>query len=127
MPVCDFTCLKPGENSCATCALGLASGNRVTINGERDLSNFIRFNDGGCVYSVTLESTSSLNPYDYCLRVDAQGPRGMTSGNGYLYFTDAGGDTYSLKIFSSARKEHTLRYNSYRPEITSIVWKKKKK
>ena len=126
LPDLVFSCSQSGENSRADCPSSPTEG-VVTINGSRDLSQVVRFNDGGCVYSVTLESTSSLNPYDYCLRVDAQGPRGMTSGNGYLYFTDARGDTYSLKIFSSARKEHTLRYNSDRPEIISIVWSNTKK
>ncbi len=123
----DFTCLMPGENAAAVSVVGLECGGTVTVNGSEDLSQAIRFHDGGCVYSIVLDAAASMTPFQYCLRVDAQGPGGLTSGSGYLYFMDASGDTYSLEIFSSKRKEHTLRYNSRRPNIIAIVWANKSK
>ncbi len=123
----DFTCLMPGENTAAVSVVGLECGGIVTVNGCEDLSQAIRFHDGGCVYSIALDAAASMTPFQYCLRVDAQGPGGLTSGSGYLYFMDASGDTYSLEIFSSKRKEHTLRYNSRRPKIIAIAWSNKSK
>ena len=52
--VCDFTCLMPGENSVAVSARGLENG-IVSINGSQDLSQYIQFNNGGCVYSISME------------------------------------------------------------------------
>ncbi len=127
MNVCDFTCLMPGENAAAVSVVGLEYGAAVSINRSEDLSQTIRFNGGGCVYSIALEAATSISPFEYCLRVDAQGPGGRTSGGGYLYFMDVSGDTYSLEVFSSKRKEHTLRYNSRRPQIIAIVWSNKSK
>lgn len=124
--VCDFTCLMPGENSVAVSARGLEDGS-VSINGSQDLSQYIQFNNGGCVYGISIEPAASMSIYQYCMRVDAQGPSGLTSGSGYLYFIDATGDTYSLGIFDSSRKEHTLHYSSVRPQIIAIVWSDQKK
>lgn len=123
----DFTCIQPGENAAAVSILGLQCGGSVAINGSTELSDIIRFNDGGCVYGISLEPGATLSAYDYKLHVDAQGPGGMMSGSGYLYFMDATGDTYSLEIFSSKRKDHTLSYNSRNPKIIAIVWSNKKK
>lgn len=93
----------------------------LVIEGQEDLSSIIAFNDGGCVYGITL--TGSPGYYDYVVNVDAQGPSGAFSGSGHLYFTDESGDTYALSIYSSTRSTHTVRYNSNKPNIVKIEWK----
>jgi hypothetical protein len=116
----DFKCTSPGQNSSATSALGLQPGEQVTINGNKDLSTCIQANDGGCVYTIVLNTNSGT--YDNELSVVAQGPKGLGSGNMYLHFTDQTGDRYSLKVFSSTRASHSVRYNSKKPAITKIEW-----
>ena len=116
----NFTCEKPGENSEATSATGLQLHETVTINGNANLSTCIKSNDNGCVYGITLNGNSGV--YDYELVVDAEGPHGLGSGNMYLEFTDESGDTYKLKVFSSTRATHTVRYNSKKPAIKKIKW-----
>jgi hypothetical protein len=120
MDTYDFECSIPGENSYAIRATGLLINGTVTINGNADLSSVIKFNDGGCVYGITL--TQSPGFYDYVLNVDAQGPKGPFSGSGYLAFTDKEPDCYKLSIYSSRRSTHTLRYDSQKPDIIKIQW-----
>lgn len=109
-----------GNNSVATSQAGLQVNSQVQLNGNIDLSGCMTFNDGGCVYGITL--TGSPGIYDYVLNVDAQGPKGAFSGSGYLAFTDLTGDTYRLSIYSSTRSTHTVRYNSSNPTIVKIQW-----
>ena len=119
-PVSDFTTKKIGENSFAERRDGMTVNSEVSVNGSSQLYDIIKFNDSGCVYGITL--TGSPGVYDYVLNVDAQGPKGLTSGSGYLAFTDKTGDVYRLSIYSSTRSVHTLRYNSEKPEIVKIEW-----
>jgi hypothetical protein len=109
-----------GNDSEATSTVGLQDNGQVQLNGNLDLSSCMTFNDGGCVYGITL--TGSPGIYDYVLNVDAQGPSGFGSGSGYLAFTDQTGDTYKLSIYSSYRSVHTVRYNSKAPSIMKIQW-----
>jgi hypothetical protein len=44
------------------------------------------------------------------------------SGGMYLLFTDQTNDTYSLSLYSSKRKMHTVSYNSDKPAIWKIQW-----
>lgn len=109
-----------GQNSSATSEHGLQVNSTVQLNGNTDLSGCIQANDGGCVYGITL--TGSPGFYDYVLNVDAQGPKGFGSGSMYLYFTDQTDDTYLLRIYSSKRSTHTVRYDSENPAIKKIEW-----
>ncbi len=109
-----------GENSSATCAAGLAPYERVRINGTTDLSNCMKANDGGCVYGISLNTSSGM--YGYTVTVDAQGPSGWLSGSMYLAFTDQTGDVYRLSIYRSDRTTHTVSYNSAKPAIVKIAW-----
>lgn len=120
---CDFVCANPGENSNAVSTTGLQVDAGVQINGNSDLSQIVRFNDGGCVYGIklTLNSTSA-SVYNYEIQVDGCGPKGAGSGSGHLYFTDKTGDTYSLSIYRSGRHIHVVDYRSVSPEITTITW-----
>ncbi len=77
-------------------------------------------NDEAKVFAIHLDKASGV--YEYCLSVDAQGPKGMFSGSMYLYFTDQSGDRYLLTVFDHARKTHTLQYNSAAPAIMKIEW-----
>jgi UDP-2,3-diacylglucosamine pyrophosphatase LpxH len=115
----DFTAMS-GENSSATSAAGLAPYERVRINGSTDLSSCIKANNGGCVYGISLNTSSGM--YGYTVTVDAQGPSGWLSGSMYLAFTDQTGDVYRLSIFRSDRTTHTVSYNSAKPAIVKIQW-----
>lgn len=66
--------------------------------------------------------TKTTGIYKYELLIEAKGPSGLTSGSGYLYFTDRTGDTYGISIWDSSKKVHSLKYNSDKPEITTITW-----
>ncbi|MGB8247645.1 MAG: hypothetical protein HGB27_02905 [Chlorobiaceae bacterium] len=110
-----------GVNSFAVSATGgLNPGENVVLNGKTDLSDCMVANDDAKVFGIRLDKTSGV--YEYCLRVDAQGPKGMLSGSMYLYFTDQSGDRYLLTVFDHARKMHTLQYNSCAPAIMKIEW-----
>ncbi len=108
------------ENSFAVSSTGLQPGQSVRLNGSSDLSGCMTANDEAKVFGIRLDKTSGV--YEYCLSVDAQGPKGMLSGSMYLYFTDQSGDRYLLTVFDHARKRHTLQYNSCAPAIMKIEW-----
>ncbi|WP_345441948.1 tectonin domain-containing protein [Actinoallomurus vinaceus] len=98
----------------------LFPGDMVEINGSIDLSKVIVGNSGACVHSIKLDTSAAY--YDYVLEVDAQGPKGFGSGLMYLRFVDEEGDVYTLSIYLSDRKQHTLRYDSNLPGIKEIRW-----
>lgn len=126
--VCEFNCGSPEENSYAVCPSGLPVASRVQINGNEDLSEIVKFNDSGCVYSIRLvKNPTSGSIYSYEIQVDARGPSGAGSGSGYLYFTDATGDSYALSIYRSGRHLHVVDYNSRDPRITTITWSNHKR
>lgn len=105
----------------ATAADGpLLPGEQVAINGSIDLSRCIVGKKGACVYSIKLKPSTGL--YAYVVEVVAQGPKGLGSGWLNLKFTDQTGDTYTLGIFDSHKKTHTVRYNSSRPGIVKVEW-----
>jgi hypothetical protein len=60
--------------------------------------------------------------YDHTITVDGQGPSGFGSGWFNLKFTDQSGDTYSLGLYSSTRKSHTVSFDSKSPYIDKITW-----
>lgn len=111
---------KAGENSSATSNTGLKPGQQAVINGKTDLSSIVVANNNAKIYSIKLEKISGI--YQYRVVVDGQGPEGITSGQMYLHFTDQTGDRYGLSLFSSARKIHTVMYNSSAPAIMKIEW-----
>lgn len=114
---------KAGENSSAVPeyeGAGLKPNHILAINKQEDLSGIIEFNDGGCVYGITLSGSPGI--YDYVLNVDAKGPSGAFSGSGHLKFTDETGDVYTLGIYSSTRSVHTVRYSSSKPNIVKVEW-----
>ena len=114
---------KCGENQSAKSTKGLLPLQRVAINDKTNLSNCIKGNDKACVYGISLVYNS--NVYDYCLYIDAKGPKGLTSGCMYLKFWDESGDFYRLSIPKRKRKKHKVSCNSHKPEIAEIEWKKK--
>jgi hypothetical protein len=111
-----------GETSGETSPISgaLNPGDQVEINGKPDLSSCLVGNSQACVYAIALTATSG--PFAYTLNVIAQGPHGWGSGSLYLYFTDETDDTYSLSIWSSAKQQHTVQYNSDKPGIVKIAW-----
>ncbi len=122
----NFDCKRCGCDSYAACSDGdeLAIGQSLKINESSDLSDIIKFNNGGCVYSISLikNPSFSLWGYEYEIEVMAQGPSGLGTGSGYLRFTDKTGDAYSLSITDSSKKKHVVDYKSSDPEITRVEW-----
>lgn len=126
MTTTDFICTNPGENSVAVNSAGMGINHSVTINGESDLSKFIQFNDDGCVYSIKLvENPTAGSYYSYEIEVEGCGPKGISGGKGYLYFTDGTGDTYELSLYRSGRHKHVVDFNSRNAIITTITWTNK--
>lgn len=120
-PFADFsgTC---GENSAATSENGLKVNQQVRIGEESDLSSCVAGNNESCVYSIRLVANSGI--YKYSLQVDGQGPRNLL-GSYYLAFKDDTGAVYNLKLTSSARSTHTIKFNTSKPTIRSFKWSNK--
>jgi hypothetical protein len=116
----DFTSSNCGSHKgVATSATGLAPGQTVTINGNSDLSSCITGPGNGAVYSIELQPDSGF--YNYIITVIAQGPTGAFNSM-YLHFTDETGDTYKLWLYSSRKQQHTVAYDSDKPNIVKIEW-----
>jgi len=117
-----FTNSDCGKTSGTTTPQGgaLNPGDQVEINGSVDLSTCIVGNSNARVYSIYLINQSGF--FNYVVNVLAQGPAGPFSGWLYLYFTDQTGDRYSLGLYSSAKQQHTVAYNSSQPGIVKIEW-----
>ncbi len=121
----DFICERIGEDSFAISTDGITVNEVLTINGTADLSDIIRFNDGGYVKRVRLinnPSSFSLGGYKYEIEVIGSGPRGFSSGSGYLRFTDKSGDTYRLALHKSEERKHVVDYSSDKPDIVKVEW-----
>lgn len=116
----NFTSSDCGKNNgTATSTTGLAPGQQVAINGNTDLSSCIVGPHNGAVYGITLVPDSGF--YNYQINVLAQGPTGAFNSM-YLHFTDESGDTYKLWIYSSRKQNHTVAYDSDKPNIVKITW-----
>lgn len=71
------------------------------------------------IYEIELKSEPGVL-YDFTIIVDGKCPSGKW--NNHMTFTDATGDTYSLRIFSGTRKKHTVNYHSSNGPITQVTW-----
>lgn len=58
--------------------------------------------------------------YDYTVHVQGGCPKGKWDNK--LVFQDESGDRYTLRIFSSSDKEHTVNYHSTAGNIVKITW-----
>lgn len=58
--------------------------------------------------------------YDFTVHVQGACPKGKWDN--CIEFTDQSGDTYTLRIFDSSSKEHTVNYHSSAGAITRITW-----
>jgi hypothetical protein len=103
----------------ATCRGGMQIDQSATVNGSSP-GNCIIANDGAKVFAIELVSVPG--PYDYQVRVDAQGPSGPFSGFMYLAFKDMTDDVYYLKVWSKNREWHIVDFNSKAPAIQTIYW-----
>jgi hypothetical protein len=123
-PTVDFTgdhgeSSKQGHPYHVT-SVGMQVYQSATVNGG-PVSNSIIGNDQATIYGISL--TKYAGPiYEYLITVDGKGPKGITGGSFYLAFTDESGDTYYLSLYSSTRKQHTVAYNSEKPNIVKIWW-----
>ncbi len=96
--------------------------------GGKPLKEIIKFNDGGYVdrfYTKQLyddHDDSLFKGCQYQIVVDAAGPKGFWNGSGYMTFYDGTGDYYGLSIWDSNFKTHTVWYDSYNPQLTSVYW-----
>ena len=122
--------IGPKRNSFAVSKTGLQVGHHVwMVDDEKqdsDLTGFIQFGNGGFVRSIELisnkDSEEQENPencYAYRINVIAAGPK---KGWGKLVFIDRTTDTYTLSIYDSVEKKHSVRYNSPNPDIIAILW-----
>jgi hypothetical protein len=96
-------------------------GGLLAINGNTDLSSCIVGKSGARVYNISVQRLAR-GIYSYRILVDAQGPAGIGSGSLYLKFMDESRDDYDLRISSSTRKLHFVRYNSEMPALVSVNW-----
>ncbi len=103
----------------ATCTGGMQVGQSATVNGNSPQACVVA-NDGGTVYAIELQTVAGI--YDYQVRVDAKGPKGISSGSMYLAFEDQTGDIYYLSIYSSTREWHEVSYNSSKPALVKVFW-----
>ncbi len=103
-----------------SCKTGLQVGDDVKINGNLDLSTCVVGNDDAKIYGIRLRG--STGTYDYEVEVDGEGPHGAFTGSFYTAFKDQTGDIYHLKLTSSSRATHTVRYNSEKPAIVEFKW-----
>lgn len=99
--------------------IGVPPMGQVSINNSSDLSQCIVGNSDARVFSIQVRKDIG-SYYKYSIVVVAQGPK--ESGSLHLKFTDSTGDTYTLSITDSAKKEHFVGYNSERPSIRIIEW-----
>ena len=90
------------------------------ICGEVDIEDVIQFGEDGYVDNFYVTKCGD----GYTLHVYGCGPSGGILGlaNGYLKFYDATGDSYSLRIFSTTFKEHTVGFHSDDPRIVKVEW-----
>jgi hypothetical protein len=102
----------------------LAGDYKISINGNSDLSSCIVGPNGAKVYSIDVSAPFNVNTANRVdMTVNGQGPSGAFSGGLELEFTDGTGDTYSLNITNSSRKDHSLFYNSDQPGILKFTWR----
>lgn len=112
-------CGEASGNPNVATSTGMQPFQSATVNGG-PVSNCVIGNDGATIYNIWLTKTTGIYTYQLC--VDGQGPSGIGSGYIHLAFTDASGDTYYLKLYSSTREQHTVDYNSSAPNIVKIWW-----
>lgn len=108
-----------GDTPNSATSVGMQPYQSATVNGG-PVSNCVVGNDGATIYNIWLTKTTGIYTYQVC--VDGKGPSGIGSGYIHLAFTDASGDTYYLKLYSSTREQHTVDYNSDAPNIVKIWW-----
>jgi hypothetical protein len=58
--------------------------------------------------------------YDFTIVVDGACPK--SDYNNKMTFTDESNDTYTLRIYSTTRKNHTVNYHSPAGAIKKITW-----
>ena len=117
----DFTggCGQASNGPNVAQSSGMQPLQEATVNG-RPISECVIGHDQAIIYGVGLSKTAGSNEYQVV--VDASGPRGYFSGPMWLAFTDEGGNTYSMAIYSSTRSQHTVRFTSDKPNIVKIWW-----
>jgi len=71
------------------------------------------------VKSIRMEKEKMIL-YNYVVRVECCCPE--QAGRLYFKFEDESGDYYTLNIIRKSIAEHTVRYNSEKPNITKIRW-----
>ena len=85
----------------------LLDGKPLADNFIPSISRIEVTTDGAPLFTCTIEVTGAC-------------PSGKFDNR--MGFTDESNDTYSLRIFSSSHKVHTVHYNSSAPNINKITW-----
>ncbi len=60
--------------------------------------------------------------YDFTIWVHGAGPKKGLFSTTRMTFTDRSGDTYTLNLYSSIKRDHFLNYHSSDPAIVRITW-----
>jgi hypothetical protein len=94
--------------------VGTKEGEPIIVDGKAYVSGTIPG-----IESIKLETKAGIF-YDYTVVVKGACPKGYWDNK--LQFTDESGDTYTLRIFSTSLKEHTVNYHSSAGALIKITW-----
>lgn len=100
-------------------------GGWLAINGSMDLSACVVGPYGACISKAYVSNQAPVKwpePFQYCVWVYGQGPKGAETGRLDLVFTDETNSNYSLTLYSSTPAWHYVAYNSSSPGITQMSW-----
>lgn len=90
----------------------------------QEIIRFTYFTNTGLEGFVASIRTNYENGWIYDYTMHLQG-RAASNAFNFFYmmeFTDETDDTYSLRLYSTTYKEHTVNYNSAAPNFKKIVW-----
>jgi len=108
----------------------LLPGDQVVILGQTELGQYIGFNNGGLVHTISLSNDiwGSTDCGIFNIEINARGPVGFGTGCGHLRFTRENGERETYTVCSSTTKIHTITwYVDYEthyppPVIVKIDW-----
>ena len=100
---------------------GSLEGGLLIPNGESLIADNRSFTEGIIpgIKNIRLTKSDGIF-YDYTIHVHGGCPKGEWDNK--MVFQDESGEQYSLRIFSSSQKEHTVNYHSTAGNIVKITW-----
>jgi hypothetical protein len=116
----DFTSQRCGQITGIAFGVAVPGGPRATINGSDQWQNCVcGGSSSAALYAWWVEQGGVF--YQNRIVIDARGPSGAFNNIRFI-FTDETGDTYTLRVWDTSRKQHYVDYNSSAPPIISIAW-----